>query len=313
MKVSPEKLASLLTEQRNPKSMNIDLLSTREILQLMHEDNFNAFKAIEPELERIEQAIDMIVAAFQNHGRLIYVGAGTSGRLGVLDASECPPTFGCDLEMVQGIISGGWLALRRSVEHAEDFPENGAKEIAERNVSNNDVVAGIAASSTTPFVSGALHEAHSRGAKTIFITCHPNQDSISIADVTITLVVGPELLTGSTRLKAGTATKLTLNMLTTVSMIRIGKVYQNLMVDLNVTCNKLENRARRILNTLCEISYEEADQLIQDAGGRVKTALVMYFCEVSREEAEKLIERRQGRIQDIIPTEIRQAPSATAP
>ncbi|RJP32348.1 MAG: N-acetylmuramic acid 6-phosphate etherase [Candidatus Omnitrophota bacterium] len=294
-------MASLLTEQRNPHSMNIDILPTREILEIIHQEDYNACRAVDSQLGQIEQAVEHVVEAFRRGGRLIYVGAGTSGRLGVLDASECPPTFGVDPEMVQGIIAGGWTALRRSVEKAEDFPENGAAEIRERNVCANDVVAGIASSSTTPFVVGALKEAHQRQAKTVFITCNPGQDAVPEADVTICLEVGAEVITGSTRLKAGTATKLVLNMITTTAMIRIGKVFQNLMVDLNATCNKLEIRSRRILHLVTGISYEEADVLIQQAHGRLKTALVMHFCDCSREAAEELIKQHNGRIQDIIP------------
>ncbi len=301
MSLDQEKLGSLLTEQRNPASMNIDTMSTREILELIHREDYNAFHAVDTAIDDIEKAVDFVVDAFQSGGRLIYAGAGTSGRLGVLDASECPPTFGADPEMVQGIISGGWLALRRAVEKAEDYPENGAAEIKSRNVSEKDVVVGIAASSTTPFVIGALREAFQCGAKTVFITCHPDQDSIKEAHVTIYLPVGPEVITGSTRLKAGTATKLTLNMITTTAMIRIGKVFQNLMVDLNATCNKLDVRSRRIIHMLTGLPFDEADELMRKAHNRLKTALVMYFCHVSAEEAEKMIEDQEGRIQDIIP------------
>ncbi len=301
MTLTPEKMATFLTEQRNPDSMNIDVMSTREILEVMHNEDYNACRAVDSQLPQIEQAVELVTKAFQSGGRLVYVGAGTSGRLGVLDASECPPTFGVEPEMVQGIIAGGWLALRRAVEKAEDFPENGAAEIRDRHVDEKDVVCGIASSSTTPFVIGALQEARRRKAKTLFITCNPNPDSVSEADVTICLEVGPEIITGSTRMKAGTATKLVLNMITTASMIRIGKVFQNLMVDLNATCNKLDVRSRRIIHMLSGMSYEEADDLMQRAGCRLKTALVMHFCNMTREEAEKTIALHNGRIQDIIP------------
>ncbi len=310
MKLNPAKMASLLTEQRNPRSMGVDRMSTREILELIHSEDLQAYRAIDSELGHIEEAVELIVQAFQQGGRLIYVGAGTSGRLGVLDASECPPTFGADPEMVQGIISGGWDALRMPVDQAEDYPEEGAKEIGQRGVCEKDVVTGIAASSTTPFVVGALKEAHARGAKTVFITCNPNPDTIPEADVIITLLVGPEVITGSTRMKAGTATKMVLNMLTTTAMIRIGKVFQNLMVDLTVTCSKLEDRSRRIVTQLTGLSYEEAGELIQQAGRRVKTALVMHFLRASREKAERLIALHQGRIQDIIPLDTTGAPPA---
>ncbi|MBN2326991.1 MAG: N-acetylmuramic acid 6-phosphate etherase [Candidatus Omnitrophica bacterium] len=301
MTASPEKLASLMTEQRNPRSNDIDRMSTHEILDLIHREDLYAYNAVEPALPQIEQAVEHIVQAFRNQGRLIYVGAGTSGRLGVLDASECPPTFGVDREMVQGIIAGGWDALRRSIEHAEDFPEVGAKEIQKLGVGENDVVCGIAASSTTPFVLGALAEAHQLGAKTIFLTCNHDVEKRPEFDVIIQLIVGPELITGSTRMKCGTATKMVLNMLTSTAMIRIGKVYQNLMVDLNATCNKLDQRARRIILTLTDLNLQQTDQLLQNANGRVKTALVMHFCQLSRDQAEALIAQKEGRIQDIIP------------
>lgn len=302
MTVSAEKLASLITEQRNPRSMNIDRMSTREILELIHSEDLYAYRAVEPALPAIEQAVNLIEEAFLQEGRLIYVGAGTSGRLGVLDASECPPTFGVDPEMVQGIISGGWKALRRSVEQAEDHPELGAEAVRDRRVGHRDVVCGIAASSTTPFVMGALQESHNLGAKTIFITCNPNPDGIHDIDVVIHLLVGPELITGSTRMKSGTATKMVLNMMTTTAMIRIGKVYQNLMVDLQTTCNKLKHRSVRIVTMLTNLPKNQVEQLLQDAKGSVKTALVMHFCGIKRKQAEKLIHKKRGRIQDIIPS-----------
>ncbi|MGC9328221.1 MAG: N-acetylmuramic acid 6-phosphate etherase [Candidatus Hinthialibacter sp.] len=296
-----DKFDSLLTEKRNPRSNDIDRMSTREILDLIHQEDLYAYNAVEPALPQIEQAVEHIVQAFRKKGRLIYVGAGTSGRLGVLDASECPPTFGVDRDMVQGIIAGGWEALRHAMEHAEDFPENGAKEIQKLGAGEKDVVCGIAASSMTPYVLGALAEAHRLGAKTIFLTCNPDVDERPEFDVIIRLAVGPELITGSTRMKCGTATKMVLNMLTSTAMIRIGKVYRNLMVDLNVTCHKLDQRARRIIHTLTDLDLQQAEQLLQKANGRVKTALVMHFCQLSREEAEALIADKKGRIQDIIP------------
>lgn len=303
MSLSSSKMASLLTEQRNPRSMNIDRMSTREIVELIHSEDYKAFESLDSQIDNLTLAVDHVVHAFRSGGRLLYVGAGTSGRLGVLDASECPPTFSSDPEMVQGIIAGGWDALRKAVERAEDFPERGAEAIQEKNVGPNDVVAGIAASSTTPFVVGAVKEAHQRGAKTLFITCNPNQDSLPEADVTICMVVGPEVVTGSTRMKSGTATKLALNIITTTAMIRIGKVYQNLMVDLTATNKKLEDRSRRILVELTSCSYDEAGQLFEQAGQRLKTALVMKLCGMSRAEADECIGQNEGRIQDIIARE----------
>lgn len=300
MKVTPAQHASLLTEQRNPDTMKIDRLSTREILETIHREDYKAFHAIDSQMENIEHIVEFVVKAFRSGGRLIYIGAGTSGRLGVLDAAECPPTYGTNPDMVQGIIAGGWEALRRSIERAEDSAENGADEIAQKDVCNRDVVIGIAASSTTPFVIGGLVEAHRRGAKTVFLTCNPRSYILSEIDITINLLVGPEVVTGSTRMKAGTATKLVLNMITTTAMIRMGKVYQNLMVDLNATCNKLENRSRRILHLLAGLSESEADELLQRANGRVKTALVMHLRGISYEEAEILIAESEGLIHPIL-------------
>jgi N-acetylmuramic acid 6-phosphate etherase len=302
MKIPAEKLASLLTEQINPRTTDIDILSSREIVRLMHHEDYQAFTAIDSQLEVIGDAVELIVSAFQNRGRLIYIGAGTSGRLGVLDAAECPPTFSSEPEMVQGIIAGGWAALRHSIEGAEDDPDTGAGQIAGKDVNANDVVVGIAASSTTPFVVGGLREAHRRHAKTIFITCNPTH-VLPEADLHISLLVGPEVLTGSTRLKAGTATKLVLNMLTTASMIRVGKAYRNQMIDLTATCNKLVERSRRIITTLTGLNVEEADALIEKAQGKLKRALVMHFCQISSPEADELIRKNNGRIQDIIPRE----------
>lgn len=301
MKRTPETMASLLTEQRNPHSEHIDAMPTREILQVIHQEDKIAVQAVEPALPQIEQTVELIVAAFQNGGRLIYFGAGTSGRLGVLDASECPPTFGVDPSMVQGVIAGGWDALRRAVERAEDSPDDGAKAVAEHNIGEKDVAVGIAASGLTPFVHGALDEARQRGAKTAFITCHSNPEHMPNVDVVIPLLVGPEVVTGSTRMKAGTVTKLTLNMLTTAAMIRIGKVYRNLMIDLTATNFKLEDRSRRIVTMLTDLTSDEAEILIKQANGRLKTALVMHYLGVNREEAEQQIAKNKGRIQDVIP------------
>lgn len=301
MKRTPETMASLLTEQRNPRSKNIDKMSTREILEVIHNEDKIAVAAMESVLPQIEQAIEFVVSAFQNNGKLFYFGAGTSGRLGVLDASECPPTFGVDPTLVQGVIAGGWGALRRAVERAEDHPEDGAKAVAEHEMGPNDVAIGIAASGLTPYVHGALDEAKKRGAKTGFITCHSNPDHMPDVDVVIPILVGPEVVTGSTRMKAGTVTKLALNMITTTAMIRIGKVYQNLMVDLNATNYKLEVRSRRIITMLTNLTYDEADILIKNAKGRLKTALVMHCLDCSCEEAEKQIAHQKGRIQDVIP------------
>jgi len=300
MRIPSQKMASLLTEQRNPRTKYIDRMSTLEIVKTIHNDDYLAFQALDSQLEKIAQAVELVVNAFQSDGRLIYVGAGTSGRLGVLDATECPPTYGSDSEMVQGIIAGGWEALRRSVEHAEDSAEDAANQIQEKQVNANDVVCGIAASSTTPFVHGAMKQAKELNAKTVFVTCNRLDDPIDYIDVVIELLVGPEVVTGSTRMKAGTATKLVLNILTTAAMIRIGKVYENLMIDLNATCNKLEDRSLRMVMELTGLDVEEANRLTESAKGRVKTALVMHFCGVSFEEAEFRLRQHRGRLHEVI-------------
>ncbi len=252
-------------------------------------------------LEPVGHAVDLVVAAFRRGGRLIYIGAGTSGRLGTLDAAECPPTFGSDPERVQAIMAGGEAALVRSIEGAEDSEGDGADAVAARAVGAADVVLGIAAGSTTPFVIGGLQESINRGAKTIFVTSIP-PDEIPIADrvdVVIAPLTGAEVIAGSTRMKAGTATKLVLNMITTAAMVRLGKTYGNLMVDLRVTSAKLEDRGRRILRQLLGVSYEDAGELLASAGGRVKTALVMHRREVDRTTAERMLEESDGFLRNV--------------
>jgi len=301
-----QRMASLLTEQRHPRTTDIDTWSIRQIIEVMHEEDHQAVAAVGRALPDVEKATELVVEAFRRGGRLIYVGAGTSGRLGVLDASECPPTFSCPHHMVDGIIAGGDTALRRAIEGAEDYPENGAAEIRAKEVSEKDVVMGIAASCNTPFVVGALEQANRLGAKTVLLTCNPTAERSFPVDVAIELIVGPEIITGSTRMKAGTATKLVLNMITTTSMIKIGKVYQNLMVDLTATCRKLVDRAHRILLTLTNLTYEEAGELLVRADMRVKTAIVMHFRGVDKEEANRLLERHGGHVRSAIEAEIKQ-------
>ena len=286
----------LLTEKINPRTADIDTLDARGIVARIHAEDARAFEAVGEVLDEIARAVELVVEAFRRGGRLIYVGAGTSGRLGVLDASECPPTFGSDPAMVIGVIAGGHEALVRTKEGAEDVAEDGAAAIAAHGVGEKDVVVGIAAGSTTPFVIGALHQARRRGAATVFLTCVPTED-IPIAgevDLVIAPLTGPEVVTGSTRMKAGTATKLVLNSITTAAMIRIGKTYGNLMVDLRVTSEKLEDRGRRILGDLLGVEYEEAGALLQAAGGSVKIALVMHSRGVDRPEAERLLREAGG-------------------
>jgi N-acetylmuramic acid 6-phosphate etherase len=286
----------LLTERANPRTADIDTLDARAIVQRLHAEDRRAFDAVGEVLDAVAEAAERVVAALRAGGRLIYVGAGTSGRLGVLDAAEIPPTFGTDPATVQGVIAGGPAALTRAVEGAEDDAGAGAREMAERAVGPADVVFGIAAGSTTPFVLGALGEARARGAATVFLTCVPSEDVPGARDVDVLIAprTGPEAITGSTRMKAGTATKLVLNAVTTTSMVRLGKTYGNRMVDLRVASAKLEDRGRRILREILEIDYETAGALLAEAGGRVKTALVMGRLGVDREEAERRLEDAGG-------------------
>jgi N-acetylmuramic acid 6-phosphate etherase len=269
-----------LTEYSNPRSRNIDRLSTREIVELINAEDMLVAPAVRKERLKIAAGVDMLVEHFRKGGRLFYVGAGTSGRLGVLDASECPPTFGVKPTLVQGIIAGGKKALVRAVEGAEDIANDGAEAITKRRVCDKDVVVGIAACGLTPYVRGALKQAKKVGAGTIFITCSPQAVRNAPADIVINPVVGPEVITGSTRMKAGTATKLVLNTLTTTAMIKMGKVYGNLMVDLNATNNKLRDRSQRIVSQMTGLSKSKAIKLLAQAKGKVKAEIVMHFRKV---------------------------------
>ncbi|UCD00194.1 MAG: N-acetylmuramic acid 6-phosphate etherase [Phycisphaerales bacterium] len=264
------------TEKRNRASETIDQLSTQQIVDLINAEDALVPAAVARQRRQIARAIDMIVERLRKGGRLFYVGAGTSGRLGVLDASECPPTFGVAPSLVQGIIAGGRRSLVRSIEGAEDYPEDGAESVKKR-VRTGDVVVGLAACGMTPFVHGALKQAKRIGAATIFVTCAPEAVRHIPAEVIINPIVGPEVVTGSTRMKAGTATKLVLNMLTTGAMIRLGKVYGNLMVDLKATNEKLRDRSLRIVMETTNLSRSRAARLLARAQGRVKPAIVMHF------------------------------------
>jgi N-acetylmuramic acid 6-phosphate etherase len=277
------------TEKRNPRSENIDERSTLEIVTLIGEDDMQVPRAVAGQRERIAEAVDVIVDRFQRGGRLFYVGAGTSGRLGVLDASECPPTFGVEPTLVQGIIAGGRRALVRSIEGAEDHPEDGAEAIDKKRVKDKDAVVGLAACGVTPYVWGALQRAREIGAATIFVTCAPEAVDAIPAEIIINPVVGPEIVTGSTRMKAGTATKLVLNTLTTTAMIKLGKVYGNLMVDLRAVNNKLRDRSVRIVVDVTGLSRRKAQNLLDRAEGRVKPALVMHFRRVDLDGALKIL------------------------
>lgn len=286
----------LPTEGINPRTTDIDTLAPREIVERIHAEDRRAVEAVGAVLDDVAEAVERLVRALESGGRLFYVGAGTSGRLGVLDAAELPPTFGTDPSRVQAILAGGPDAMWRAREGAEDVPADGAAAVAELGVGEQDLVVGIAAGSTTPFVLGALREAIRRGAGTVFLTCVPPADApiAREVDVVIAPLTGPEAIAGSTRMKAGTATKLVLNMLTTAAMVRMGKTYGNLMVDLQVTAAKLEDRGRRILRDLLGVSYDEAGGLLRAAGGRVKVALVMHRRSVGRGEAERMLEEAGG-------------------
>jgi N-acetylmuramic acid 6-phosphate etherase len=286
----------LLTEQRLAASAQLDAMSAAQIVALMNEQDRCAVEAVAAASADVARAIDIVTAKFQAGGRLIYVGAGSSGRLGVLDASECPPTFNTDRSMVIGVIAGGDDAMFRAKEGAEDDADDGAAQMAGRDVGSNDAVCGIAAGGTTPFVHGALAEANRRGAATVFVTCVDRLDNEPAYDVTIRALTGPEVLTGSTRLKAGTATKLILNQLTTASMVRLGKCYGNQMVDLRASNIKLRDRAARIVAQICRIDRDAAFALLERSGGEVKTAIVMETCKVSSDAARERLRNANGRL-----------------
>ncbi len=290
----------LLTEQQNQRSMHIDRMNIGEAFDVINGEDRAVADAVRRAKPQICEAIQCVVRAFQRGGRLFYVGAGTSGRLGVIDAAECPPTFMTPPEMVQGIIAGGDQAIRRSIEGAEDRADDAVKAIAQCEVAAEDVVMGIATGGTTPFVHAALAEAKRRGAGTIFFACVPEHAQEDEADISIRVLTGPEVITGSTRMKAGTATKMVLNMITTISMIRIGKVFGNLMVDLNRdACAKLRDRAIRIVQAATDTSRDKAEQLLRH-GEDVKTAIVMHFENADRKEASRMLLRSNGRLNDLI-------------
>jgi N-acetylmuramic acid 6-phosphate etherase len=290
----------LLTEQRLAESMRLDQLSIKDALAVMNKQDAIAVKAVTRERPKIARAVKWVATALEEGGRLFYVGAGTSGRLGVLDATECPPTFGVDPLMVQGIIAGGDGAMFRSKEGAEDRPEDGAAEMDARRVGRGDVVMGIAAGGTTPFVRGALDRAKKLEARTIFLCCVRKTAAEPKVDLIIRPLTGPEVLTGSTRLKAGTATKLVLNQITTLAMVRMGKVYENLMVDLKATNQKLWDRAARIVAELTGLSREEAIALLQSTDGEVKTAIVMRKRGVDAAKARKILAKAGGQLRAAI-------------
>ena len=285
----------LLTESPNPSSAEIDALPTRSMLEIISLADQEVALSVERELDHIAKAVDGIAERLEKGGRLFYLGAGTSGRLGVLDASECPPTFNTPPELVQGVIAGGDYALRKSVEKAEDDPDQGREDLRSRGFDGADALVGIAASGRTPYVLGGLAYARSLGALTIGLSCTPDSEVAQASQIAITPVPGPEIITGSTRMRAGTATKLVLNMLSTGVMIRLGYVYGNLMVNVQPTNEKLTDRARRIIASITHVSYDEASRLLTEAGS-VRVAVLMQQKKLSRQEAETSLAAAKGRL-----------------
>ncbi len=290
-----EELKTISTEQRNPNSIDIDKQSIEEILHVINEEDKKIALAVETEIPFIAQAVEKIVEAFKNGGRLLYFGAGTSGRLGVVDASECPPTFGAPYDMVIGQIAGGEAAMFRAQEGAEDSEEKGAADLMALKVSSIDVVCGIAASRRTPYVIGAVKKAKKIGATTLYVTATP-RDTFNIPEVDIPICpnVGPEVVMGSTRMKSGTAQKLVLNMLTTTAFIRLGKTYENMMIDLQQTNKKLVERSKKIVMTITDVTYDEATKALVESKGHVKTALVMILANCTFDEAQERLKKADG-------------------
>lgn len=295
-----DELGTLTTEERNKASMNIDAASIAEILRIINAEDKKVAFAVEGELAFIEEATEMVAAAFRRGGRLFYVGAGTSGRIGVQDAVECPPTFGTLPDLVQGMIAGGRPAMFKAQEGAEDKEENGENDIVAHGITERDVVCGIAASRRTPYVVGAIRKAKQLGAKTVFVTTNPRSQFDLEVDVAICPEVGPEVIMGSTRMKSGTAQKMVLNMITTAAMIRLGKVYENMMVDLQMTNRKLEERSKRIVMTITGVDYGKAEEVLKKAEGHVKTAVVMIRAKVEAAEAKRRLRKADGFVRRAI-------------
>ncbi|MEC9490164.1 MAG: N-acetylmuramic acid 6-phosphate etherase [Halanaerobiales bacterium] len=293
-------LDKLVTESINEKSKNIDRVDTEKIIKIINTEDKKVALAVAKEKENIAQAVDLITSALKNAGRLIYMGAGTSGRLGILDASECPPTYGVSSELVQGLIAGGEQAIRNSIENAEDSKEEAVKQLQKIKFSKNDFLVGIAASGSTPYVIGGLEYAKSREAKTAALSCNPNSEIAKIADISIAPIVGPEVVTGSTRMKAGTAQKMVLNMLSTATMIKLGKVYKNYMVDLQVKNKKLAERAKNIIMEVSEVSYEKAEKYLEKTDYNVKLAIMMLNTGLDKKKAETELEKYEGRLADAV-------------
>ncbi|MDM8127372.1 N-acetylmuramic acid 6-phosphate etherase [Paraclostridium benzoelyticum] len=289
-------LSKLTTESRNQNTLNIDKVSTLEMVKMINEEDKKVANAIEIELPQIAEAIDAIVERMQKGGRLIYIGAGTSGRLGILDASECPPTYGVSEELVQGLIAGGQEAIFRAKEGAEDSKELAVLDLKDKSLNENDTVVGIAASGRTPYVIGGLEYANEIGALTISVTCNADSEVAKEAKIAISPVVGAEVVTGSTRLKSGTAQKLVLNMLSTGSMIKMGKVYGNLMVDVKATNEKLVERSKKIVCEATGVSFKEAETILKKTGFDVKLSIFMILSNLEKEEAKVILEKNNGYI-----------------
>lgn len=306
-------LENLTTESRNPASTAIDSLSALEIVRLMNAEDAGVAEAVGREADVIARAVEVIADRLRAAGRLIYIGAGTSGRLGVLDASECPPTFNTRPEQVVGLIAGGPTALTRAVEGAEDHPEYAVSDLQAAALSSQDVVVGIATSGRTPYVIGGLQYARELGAFAIGFSCNRDSQLAAVSDFTITPVVGPEVISGSTRLKSGTATKMVLNMLTTGAMVLLGKTYGNLMVDLQATNSKLTERSRRIVRMVTGISPEAADAVLKECNGEVKTAIVASLCAVPAETARRLLESADGHLRRVLDAASRPGPASETP
>jgi len=295
-----EEIKNLVTESRNPATFDIDSKSTLQILKLINAEDQKVPLAVEKQIPQIARGVELIVRAFKKGNKLFYIGAGTSGRLGVLDAAECPPTFGTDPKMIKGIIAGGFRSLIRSREGVEDNLKNGEMDLKRADLKKGDVVVGIAASKRTPYVLGALAYAKKVGAKTIFIFCNPIKGLKVKPDVIISPVLGPEVVTGSTRMKAGTSQKLILNMLSTTAMLKIGKVYENLMIDLQAKSQKLKERSKRIIMQVTGIDYKQAEKYLRFSGGNVKIALVMILLNVDKKEAEKRLKKAGGFVRKAV-------------
>lgn len=293
-------LAKLTTESRNKDTLNIDKVSTLDMVKIINNEDKKVAAAVEAELPKIAEAIDEIVKGMHKGGRLIYIGAGTSGRLGILDASECPPTYGVSEDLVQGVIAGGKEAIFRAKEGAEDSKELAVEDLKNRNLNENDVVVGLAASGRTPYVIGGLEYANEIGAVTVSITCNKDSEVSKVAKISIAPVVGPEVVTGSTRLKSGTAQKLVLNMLSTGAMIKLGKVYGNLMVDVRATNEKLVERAKKIVCEATGVEREKAENILKETDFDVKLSIFMILSELNKDEAKKILDANKGYIAEAL-------------